>query len=67
MLRLCAFHGCETLTLGRFCVEHEQPVATRTWPKGRPFPDYERDSASLDLCDDEPLELTEVSSGLSSL
>jgi hypothetical protein len=42
LLRLCACRGCETLTLGTFCVEHEQPVSMRSWPKGRPFPDYIR-------------------------
>jgi len=66
MLHLCAFRGCETLTLGTFCVEHDQPVGSRTWPKGRPFPDYVRDAADADVCD-EPLELVErISSGLSS-
>lgn len=44
MLRVCAFRGCQTLTLSPFCVEHEQPVPprARAWPRGRPFPDYVR-------------------------
>jgi len=46
MLQVCAFRGCETLTLSTFCVKHEQSAVKRAWPKGRPFPDYVRESAA---------------------
>jgi hypothetical protein len=37
MLHVCSFPGCETLTLGDYCLAHEQPVTSRAWPRGRPF------------------------------
>jgi hypothetical protein len=36
LLRSCEARGCGTLTLGRFCVQHE-PARTRVFPRGRPF------------------------------
>lgn len=41
MLHVCSFPGCETLTLGDYCLSHEQPVTSRVWPRGRPFPPVE--------------------------
>jgi hypothetical protein len=32
----CTAHGCETLTIGRLCVEHDLPV-DRVFVRGRPF------------------------------
>jgi hypothetical protein len=32
----CTAPGCETLTMGPLCVEHDLPV-TRTFVRGRPF------------------------------
>jgi hypothetical protein len=32
----CKAHGCETLTVGPFCVEHEARV-TRVFVRGRPW------------------------------
>jgi hypothetical protein len=32
----CTAPGCETLTIGRLCVEHDLPV-TRDFVRGRPF------------------------------
>jgi hypothetical protein len=37
MLRSCAEPGCASLTLGRYCVEHETLPVRRTWPRGRAF------------------------------
>ena len=42
IIRSCDFNGCNTLTLGRFCIVHESPVAVRVFPRGRPFPDLSR-------------------------
>lgn len=41
MLEICGHEGCETLTLGGLCIAHEPPVATRVFPRGRPFPPLE--------------------------
>src|SRR2546429_438926 len=38
MLRRCAAPGCEVLTLGERCCEHETAAGRREWPRGRPFP-----------------------------
>jgi hypothetical protein len=32
----CTMPGCETLTMGPLCVEHDVPV-TRVFVRGRPF------------------------------
>jgi hypothetical protein len=32
----CTAPGCETLTMGPLCVEHDSPV-TRVFVRGRPF------------------------------
>jgi len=37
IVRRCTFHGCNLLTIGARCVEHDLPV-TRTFVRGRPFP-----------------------------
>jgi len=42
MLRVCAHSGCETLSLGTFCIRHEEPVEARVFPRGRPFPPHEQ-------------------------
>jgi hypothetical protein len=34
----CTVPGCETLTMGPLCVEHDLPV-TRVFVRGRPFED----------------------------
>jgi hypothetical protein len=36
LLRSCEAPGCETFTLGTFCVRHE-PASGRVFPRGRPF------------------------------
>ena len=36
MLSPCVTPGCNTLTMGGTCVEHDAPV-TVTFPRGRPF------------------------------
>jgi hypothetical protein len=37
MVTCCEFDGCSTLTVGRFCLSHdERPVAI--FPRGRPYP-----------------------------
>ena len=43
MIRTCSHPGCETLTLGALCIEHEVPVA-RSFPRGRPFRDLDVDT-----------------------
>ena len=42
MVTRCTALGCETLTMGPFCVEHDSPVE-RSFVRGRPFirPDIE--------------------------
>jgi hypothetical protein len=45
MLHACSFPGCETLTLGERCLEHELPFAVQAWPRGRPFPRPETPAA----------------------
>ena len=37
MLHTCSYAGCETLTLGEFCVEHDAPVR-KMFTRGRPYP-----------------------------
>jgi len=37
MLRICAHVDCTILTLSTFCVDHEPPVETVRWPRGRPY------------------------------
>lgn len=37
MLRICDHSDCVTLTLGRFCVQHEPPAKRERFPRGRPF------------------------------
>ncbi len=37
MLRVCDHSECATLTLGRFCVQHEPPAERVRFPRGRPF------------------------------
>jgi hypothetical protein len=50
IVRQCAEPGCETLVMGGYCLEHEQPQ-TRVFVRGRPFvrPDFgsSRSEASL--------------------
>ena len=36
MLSVCPVSGCNRLTMGGTCVEHDEPV-TMTFPRGRPF------------------------------
>jgi hypothetical protein len=36
VLRACDAPGCETFTLGGFCLRHE-PACSRVFPRGRPF------------------------------
>jgi hypothetical protein len=36
LLRSCEAPGCETFTLGTFCLRHE-PALAREFPRGRPF------------------------------
>jgi hypothetical protein len=36
IVTLCTAPGCETLTMGPLCVEHDVPV-TRVFVRGRPF------------------------------
>jgi hypothetical protein len=38
MLRTCDRPGCETLTLGSFCVAHEPEIAQVEFVRGRPHP-----------------------------
>jgi hypothetical protein len=38
MLRICDHPDCATLTLGAFCIEHEQRIEGEIYPRGRPFP-----------------------------
>jgi hypothetical protein len=38
MLRTCGRPGCETLTLGSFCVTHEPEIARMEFVRGRPYP-----------------------------
>ena len=45
MIRTCSHPGCETLTLGALCIEHEAPVA-RSFPRGRPFAGLDADDRS---------------------
>ncbi len=45
MIRTCSHPGCETLTLGALCIEHEAPVA-RSFPRGRPFRGLDADDRS---------------------
>ena len=37
IVRSCTFDGCNVLTIGSRCVEHDVPV-TRSFVRGRPFP-----------------------------
>lgn len=37
MLRSCDFKGCDTRTLGSFCVQHEATVNPASLARGRPF------------------------------
>ena len=37
MLRTCEADGCDTLTFGPLCLEHEPAVAPRHFPRGRPY------------------------------
>jgi hypothetical protein len=54
MLRRCAAPGCEVLTLGERCYEHEAAAPRQEWPCGRPFsePNFTRRriAADLSLC-----------------
>jgi hypothetical protein len=43
VLRRCALDGCDTLTFGPLCLEHEPPVAARRFPRGRPYRIEERE------------------------
>ena len=45
MIRTCSHPGCETLTLGALCIEHETPV-DRSFPRGRPFAGLDADDGS---------------------
>ena len=38
MLRMCDRPGCETLTLGLYCVAHEPPASQSEFVRGRPYP-----------------------------
>jgi hypothetical protein len=38
MLRICDHPHCTTLTIGTFCVRHDEPVGEERFPRGRPFP-----------------------------
>jgi hypothetical protein len=38
MLRICDHPHCTTLTIGMYCVRHEEPVLEQPFPRGRPFP-----------------------------
>jgi hypothetical protein len=38
MLRTCDRPGCETLTLGSFCIAHEPEIAQLEFVRGRPHP-----------------------------
>jgi hypothetical protein len=37
VLRICVEDGCETLTFGPLCLEHEPPAEPRLFPRGRPY------------------------------
>ena len=37
MLRACQADGCNTLTLGELCLEHEPAAPPRRFPRGRPY------------------------------
>ncbi|HEY3921006.1 MAG TPA: hypothetical protein VGL76_02730 [Gaiellaceae bacterium] len=37
MLRSCQAEGCNTLTLGELCIEHEPEAEPRRFPRGRPY------------------------------
>lgn len=37
MLRTCSANGCETLTFGPLCLDHEPPAEPRRFPRGRPY------------------------------
>ena len=37
MLRVCDAAGCDTLTLGTLCMEHEPQAGPRRFPRGRPY------------------------------
>jgi hypothetical protein len=69
MLQICEHQGCATLTLGSFCIEHEPPVGSERFPRGRPYPYVPRSvplgagftSLAPDL--EEPLPVRAVSLG----
>jgi hypothetical protein len=37
MLRTCQADGCDTLTFGPLCLDHEPPAPPRRFPRGRPY------------------------------
>ena len=37
MLKVCGAPGCETLTLGSVCLDHEPVMEPRYYPRGRPY------------------------------
>jgi hypothetical protein len=43
MLRTCQADGCETLTFGPLCLDHEPPMPPRSFPRGRPYRLIERE------------------------
>jgi hypothetical protein len=46
----CEFPGCGTLTVGAYCVAHEDRTEPRSFPRGRPFaPAQERPVRALRL------------------
>ena len=38
MIQVCAQPGCETLSLGTNCIDHEPNHPARVFPRGRPWP-----------------------------
>ena len=41
MIQACGERGCDVLTMGEFCVEHDPPVL-KTFARGRPYPPLKR-------------------------
>lgn len=37
MIRFCQAEGCETLTFGPLCLDHEPRDESRRFPRGRPY------------------------------
>jgi hypothetical protein len=47
VLRTCEADGCDTLTFGPLCLDHEPPAAPRHFPRGRPYRLTDREVTEL--------------------